>query len=330
MSGYSPPFDITSEMLTTAMSVSEKLGELNVYHNLDTKPHLRRSNRIRSIHSSLTIEANSLSLKEVRDVIAGRTVIGPADEIREVKNAYAAYEQIPDIDPFKVSELLRIHGIMTEGLIADPGSFRKGEEGVFDGERVIFIAPHPQNVPGIIDDLFDWMERSKDEINPLILSSVFHYEFIFIHPFSDGNGRMARLWQTAILTKWRDVFQYLPVESQIEKDQAGYYGVISECNRTGKSNAFVEFMLHRIDEALADLIEQATSNEGQISEYVGKLLNNMDYDVPYTASNLMDKIGIKTRDSFRNNYLRPAMDIGLVEMTIPDKPNSKNQRYIKK
>ena len=330
MSGYSPPFDITSEMLTTAMSVSEKLGELNVYHNLDTKPHLRRSNRIRSIHSSLTIEANSLSLKEVRDVIAGRTVIGPADEIREVKNAYAAYEQIPDIDPFKVSELLRIHGIMTEGLIADPGSFRKGEEGVFDGERVIFIAPHPQNVPGLIDDLFDWMERSKDEINPLILSSVFHYEFIFIHPFSDGNGRMARLWQTAILTKWRDVFQYLPVESQIEKDQAGYYGVISECNRTGKSNAFVEFMLHRIDEALADLIEQATSNEGQISEYVGKLLNNMDYDVPYTASNLMDKIGIKTRDSFRNNYLRPAMDIGLVEMTIPDKPNSKNQRYIKK
>ena len=312
------------------MSVSEKLGELNVYHNLDTKPHLRRSNRIRSIHSSLTIEANSLSLKEVRDVIAGRTVIGPADEIREVKNAYAAYEQIPDIDLFKVSELLRIHGIMTEGLIADPGSFRKGEEGVFDGERVIFIAPHPQNVPGIIDDLFDWMERSKDEINPLILSSVFHYEFIFIHPFSDGNGRMARLWQTAILTKWRDVFQYLPVESQIEKDQAGYYGVISECNRTGKSNAFVEFMLHRIDEALADLIEQATSNEGQISEYVGKLLNNMDYDVPYTASNLMDKIGIKTRDSFRNNYLRPAMDIGLVEMTIPDKPNSKNQRYIKK
>ena len=330
MSGYSPPFDITSEMLTTAMSVSEKLGELNVYHNLDTKPHLRRSNRIRSIHSSLTIEANSLSLKEVRDVIAGRTVIGPADEIREVKNAYAAYEQIPDIDLFKVSELLRIHGIMTEGLIADPGSFRKGEEGVFDGERVIFIAPPPQNVPGLIDDLFDWMERSKDEINPLILSSVFHYEFIFIHPFSDGNGRMARLWQTAILTKWRDVFQYLPVESQIEKDQAGYYGVISECNRTGKSNAFVEFMLHRIDEALADLIEQATSNEGQISEYVGKLLNNMDYDVPYTASNLMDKIGIKTRDSFRNNYLRPAMDIGLVEMTIPDKPNSKNQRYIKK
>ena len=330
MSGYSPPFDITSEMLTTAMSVSEKLGELNVYHNLDTKPHLRRSNRIRSIHSSLTIEANSLSLKEVRDVIAGRTVIGPADEIREVKNAYAAYEQIPDIDPFKVSELLRIHGIMTEGLIADPGSFRKGEEGVFDGERVIIIAPHPQNMPGLIDDLFDWMERSKDEINPLILSSVFHYEFIFIHPFSDGNGRMARLWQTAILTKWRDVFQYLPVESQIEKDQAGYYGVISECNRTGKSNAFVEFMLHRIDEALADLIEQATSNEGQISEYVGKLLNNMDYDVPYTASNLMDKIGIKTRDSFRNNYLRPAMDIGLVEMTIPDKPNSKNQRYIKK
>lgn len=329
MSNYSPPFDISPAMLSLTASISEKLGELNLYHNLDAKPHLRRSNRIRSIHSSLTIEANSLTLKEVRDVIAGHEVLGPRNEIQEVKNAYAAYEEIPNIDPYSIKELKRIHGIMTGGLVEESGIFRSGDEGVFDGEKVIFIAPKPQMVPGHIRDLFSWMKREK-ELSPLILSSVFHYEFVFIHPFSDGNGRMARLWQTVILTRWREIFQYLPIESQIEKDQAGYYKAIADCHRAGKSNQFIEFMLHQIDNAFTDILGQASAKEGHISEYIGRLLDVMDYDVPYTANQIMAKIDIKAKENFRQNYLRPAIELGLVEMTVPDKPRSRNQRYIKK
>ena len=329
MAYYSPPFDISSAMLTLTASIAEKLGELNLYHNLDAKPHLRRSNRIRSIHSSLTIEANSLSLKEVRDVIAGHEVLGPRNEILEVKNAYAAYEELPGMDPYSIKELKRIHGIMTKGLVEESGVFRSGDEGVFDGKKVIFVAPPPRNVPVLMKELFSWMKQEKD-LNPLILSSVFHYEFVFIHPFSDGNGRMARLWQTAILTKWREIFQYLPIESQIEKDQAGYYNAIATCHNAGKSDAFIEFMLRQIDNAFTDILGQASAKEGQITEYVGKLLEVMEYDVPYTSNYLMEKIGIKTKDSFRNNYLRPAMALGLIQMTIPDKPRSRNQRYVKR
>ena len=325
-----PPFDISPAMLTLAASISEKLGELNLYHNLDAKPHLRRSNRIRSIHSSLKIEANSLSLKEVRDVIAGHRVIGPRNEILEVKNAYTAYEEISNIDPYAIKELKRIHGIMTHGLEKESGVFRSGDEGVLEGDRVIFVAPPPQMVPSLMKNLFAWMKKTQKDLNPLILSSVFHYEFVFIHPFTDGNGRMARLWQTVLLTKWRDIFQYLPIESQIEKDQAGYYKAIADCHIAGKSNGFIEFMLRQIDNALSDILTQASSREGQISEYVGKLLDIMEYDVPYTSNFLMEKIGIKTKDSFRNNYLRPAMALGLVEMTIPEKPQSKNQRYVRR
>ena len=329
MSNYSPPFDISPAMLSLTASISEKLGELNLYHNLDAKPHLRRSNRIRSIYSSLTIEANSLTLKEVRDVIAGHEVLGPRNEIQEVKNAYAAYEEIPNIDPYSIKELKRIHGIMTGGLVEESGIFRSGDEGVFDGEKVIFIAPKPQMVPGHIRDLFSWMKREK-ELSPLILSSVFHYEFVFIHPFSDGNGRMARLWQTVILTRWREIFQYLPIESQIEKDQAGYYKAIADCHSAGKSNQFIEFMLHQIDNAFTDILGQASAKEGHISEYIGRLLDVMDYDVPYTANQIMAKLDIKAKENFRQNYLRPAIELGLVEMTVPDKPRSRNQRYIKK
>jgi len=329
MPKYTPPFDISATMLNLTASISEKLGELKLYHNLDAKPHLRKSNRIRSIYASLSIEANSLSLKEVRDVIAGHEVLGPKDEIQEVKNACAAYEELPYIDPYSIKELKRIHRIMTHGLVEEAGVFRSRDEGVFDGERVIFVAPPPQNVPSLVKDLFSWMKREK-ELSPLILSSVFHYEFVFIHPFSDGNGRMARLWQTALLTKWREIFQYLPIESQIEKDQAGYYKSIADCHSAGKSDQFIEFMLRRIDNAFTDILGQASSKEWQISAYVDRLLDVMEFDVPYTSNQIMENLGIKAKENFRQNYLRPAIEMGLVEMTVPDKPRSRNQRYVKK
>ncbi len=190
---------------------------MSALKNLEAKPHLRKNNRIRSIYSSLRIEANSLSIGQVRDVISGQLVLGEQKEIQEVKNAYGAYAQISVINPYDIEELKRIHAIMTKYLVDESGCFRHGEEGVFNGEQCIFMALPARLVPQLIDELFAWMNRVQGEVHLLILASVFHYEFVFIHPFSDGNGRMARLGHTCLLSKWKSVFQYIPIESQIEK-----------------------------------------------------------------------------------------------------------------
>ena len=161
------------------------------------------------------------------------------------------------------------------------------------------------------------------------MSSVFHYEFVFIHPFSDGNGRMARLWHTAMLGKWKPVFEYISIESQIEKFQDDYYEAIARCHVEGESTLFIEFMLSQIDKILDDVSTQISEDNEQLSEYLKRLLEVMDYDVPYTSNTLMDKLGLKSKEGFRRNYLRPAIDMNLIRMTIPDKPNSRNQRYVK-
>ena len=327
MGNYQPPFEITNEILSLVSLISEKIGTITATTNMETRPHLRKNNRIKSIHSSLKIEANSLTLGQVRDVINGRIVLGEQREIQEVKNAYAAYERLPEIDPYSIHALKQFHGIMTKYLIEESGEFRRGQEGVFNGDQCIFMAPPAQFVPMQMEELFAWMKKSKDTIHPLILSSVFHYEFVFIHPFADGNGRMARLWHTAILSKWKPIFEYIPIESQIEKFQEEYYGAIAKCHVAGSSTIFIEFMLMQIDHILDELVVQISDNSEQMTEYMKKLLNVMEYDVPYTAADLMDKLEMKSKDSFRNHYLHPAMELGLIEMTIPEKPNSRNQRY---
>ena len=330
MKNYTPPFEITNDILMLISSISEKIGSINATSNMESKPHLRKNNRIQSIHSSLKIEANSLSLGQVRDVISGRTVLGEPKEIQEVKNAYAAYEHLPEIDPYNIQHLKDMHRIMTTYLVNESGEFRRGEEGVFNGNECIFMAPPAQMVPKLMDQLFAWMNSVKDSLHPLILSSVFHYEFVFIHPFSDGNGRMARLWHTAFLSQWKSIFAYLPIESQIEKFQEDYYDAIARCHVAGSSTIFIEFMLHQINEILDDLTVSISNNSENLTEYVKALLDIMEYDVPYTTASLMKMLDMKSRESFRKNYLHPAMELGIVSMTIPDKPNSRNQRYIKK
>lgn len=225
MGDYKPPFTITNEILSYVSSISEKIGRITTVGNLEAKPHLRKNNRIKSIHSSLKIEANSLSLGQVRDVINGK--------------------------------------------------------------------------------------------------------FVFVHPFSDGNGRMARLWHTAILSQWQPVFEFIPVESQIEKFQDEYYDAIAKCHAVGESTFFIEFMLSQIDKILDDVSVQINEDNEQISEYIKKLLEVMEYDIPYTSKTLMEKLGLRSKEGFRRNYLRPAVDRNLICMTIPDKPNSRNQRYVK-
>lgn len=326
MKSYIPPFQITNEILSYVASISEKIGRLSAVSNLESKPHLRRNNRIHSIHSSLKIEANSLSLGQVRDVINGKLVLGEQREIQEVKNAYTAYERMDEIDPYSISCLKEFHEIMTKYLVEEAGAFRRGEEGVFNGDECIFMCPPARFVPEQMDTLFRWMLKEKDTIHPLILSCVFHYEFVFIHPFADGNGRMARLWHTAILAQWKSLFEYIPIESQIEKFQSDYYGAIAKCHVLGSSTVFIEFMLLQIDKILDEILED---NSEYMSEYLKKLLDVMEYDVPYTANEIMDMLGLKSKETFRKNYMNPALEKSLVRMTLSDKPNSKNQRYIK-
>lgn len=329
MEQYKPPFTITTTMLSYVASIAEKVGQITAVNNLKSKPHLRKNNRIKSIHSSLKIEANSLSFSQVRDVINGKLVLGEQKEIQEVKNAYDAYEKLPEINPYDMNHLKLLHGVMTKYVVEESGTFRRGEEGVFDGDICIFMAPPAKFVPQQMEQLFQWMNEAKDTLHPLILSSVFHYEFVFIHPFSDGNGRMARLWHTVILAGWKSIFEYIPLESQIEKFQEEYYAAIARCHTEGSSNRFIEFMLKQIDEILDEASEQFSSNDESVSEYVKKLLEVMEYNVPYTLRSLMDAVGLQSKNSFRLNYLQPAMQLGFVKMTLPDKPKSKNQRYIK-
>ena len=324
--GYIPPFTITNKMLEYVSSIMENIGEMNSYQSLSKMPILRKNNRIRSIHSSLAIEANSLSLGQVKDIINEKVVIGLKKEIEEVKNANRAYGMMEQVNPYSITDLKKVHKEMMSLLIENPGEYRLGREGVFDGEKCIFMAPGPDMISSLMNDLFSWMEQSKEELSPLILSSVFHYEFVFIHPFLDGNGRMARLWQTVILGHWKDIFYYMPIETQIKKYQEEYYQVIDTCNHLGNSTLFVEFMLHMIDESLKEIISQ--SNVDVINQNVRELLDVM-MDIPMTSREIMVRLGIKSKETFRNSYLNPAMEIGLVKMTIPDKPTSKNQKYYK-
>ena len=219
---------------------------------------------------------------------------------------------------------------MTQYLIQESGEFRRGNEGVFSGDQCIFVAPPPAMVPRLMQELFDWMRQNQNTIHPLILSAVFHYEFVFIHPFADGNGRVARLWHTALLSNWRSIFAYIPLESQIEKFQSEYYDAIAQCHSNGNSTIFIEFILKQISRILDEVIAQLGTADSSVSEYVRRMLSVMEYDVPYTASAIMEKLGLKSKETFRKNYMTPAIEQGLVEMTIPEKPQSRNQRYVKR
>ncbi len=219
---------------------------------------------------------------------------------------------------------------MTKYIVGDSGKFRSGEEEVFSGDKCIFMAPPAKMVPALMSNLFDWLSRSKGEVHPLVMAAVFHYELVFIHPFSDGNGRMARLWHSAFLTRWNPIFEYIPIESQIEKFQEAYYNAIAKCHTEGSSNTFILFTLEQIDKILDEVAEQISSSSENVSEYVKKLLDVMEYDTPYTLAAIMELLSLKSKETARRHYIHPALELNLIQMTVPDKPKSRNQRYIKK
>ena len=324
---YIPPYEITDEMLELVSEIMENLGKLSGVNELEKLPRLRRVSRIKSIHSSLAIENNTLSIEQVTDVINGKRVLAPQKDIEEVHNAFNAYEKLSEINPYSIDDLLKIHGIMMNGLVKEAGMLRSGQVGVYNQDgKVVHLAPPADFVPQQLGQLFDWVKNSN--ANMLIKSSVFHYEFEFIHPFNDGNGRTGRLWQTALLASWKPIFAWIPIESIIKDNQEDYYNAITLSTSQGKSNIFIEFMLDVINKAIKDIITDTRNHYNHINNQIAELMKVIE-SYPQSATELMEKLNLKSRLGFRKNYLQPALDAGLIGMTEPDKPTSKNQRYFK-
>ena len=322
---YKPPFSITDKTVTLIADIMELVTRIIMSERNEINPRLRRDNRIKTIQASLAIENNSLSIDQVTAIVNGRRVLGPGQDIKEVQNAYEAYEKLLELDPYQIDSLLIAHQVLMNDLTKESGKFRSGGVGVFAGEQLVHMAPPAHLVPEQTEALLGWVMST--EVHPLIKSCVFHYEFEFIHPFADGNGRMGRMWQTLILYKWKKIFGWLPVETLIKDRQDQYYEVLGLCDKEANSGKFVEFLLQAIYDTLCEL-QQTEQVSEQVSEQVLKLLNVMASD-PLSTSELMTLVGIKHRPTFRENYLLPAIKSGYVEMTIPDKPNSSKQKYRK-
>lgn len=330
MGEYKPPFHMTDKIMNLVADVSEQIGRIKVLSHGNVNPHLRKENRIRTIHSSLAIEHNSLSLEQVTAVVNGKHILGNPNEIREVKNAYDTYEMMLVLNPYSVKDLLKAHKMMMKDLIPENGKFRSGGVGVFDGDVVVHMAPPASLVPGEIQDLFAWYKKS--EIHPLIRSAIFHYEFEFIHPFADGNGRMGRMWHSLLLGRWNEIFYWLPVEELIRSRQQEYYNALNKSDRESDSSTFVEFMLEILLDTLREttVVGDATDPAGKSGNpYVQKLLDVLGDEV-LSATEIMERLGLSHRPTFRKNYLVPALVQRIIEMTIPEKPKSRNQRYRKK
>ena len=253
---YKPPFTVSAKAINLIAKISSQLERYAIRMEQEDTLRLRRANRIKTIHSSLAIEGNTLSEGEVQAVLEGKKVVAPLKEIQEVKNAIKTYELYPKLNPFSIQDLLLAHGTMMSGLVDEAGMFRKGGVGVFDGDKPIHIAPPADRVRDLMSDLFGWLENADDHL--LIRSCVFHYEFEFIHPFADGNGRIGRLWQSLILGRLNPIFEHLPVENMVYSNQQAYYHAINRSSDLGDSGPFIDFMLEEILNALVD--HQGKSN----------------------------------------------------------------------
>jgi len=320
---YTPPHTLTPRILDLVAGIGEEIGRLGIGSAEPPVPRLRRENRLRSIHASLAIENNSLSLEQVTAVIAGKRVLGPPKEILEVRNAFAAYEAMGGWVPWSSRDLLAAHRLMTEGLVDFPGRYRSGAVGIAKGGKLVHLAPPAERVPALMKDLLNWLRRSKE--HPLVTSSVFHYELEFIHPFADGNGRIGRLWQTLILSHWKPALAYPPVEDVIRERQSDYYRVLAVSDKAGESSAFVEFMLETLLQALV-AFPASDQVDDQLSDQVAKLLECLGQET-LSALECMGNLGLSHRPTFRRNYLHPALKAGLIERTLPEKPNSRLQKY---
>lgn len=317
-----PPFTITNKIINQCTDISSAIARYEVLALGVPNPELRKHTQIRTIQSSLAIEGNTLTFDQVTDIINKKRVIGPKNEIREVKNAIKAYNMLDHLNPLSLSSLLSAHGILMEGLADDAGKLRKVNVGVGDGVRVIHMAPKHALVPKIMDNLFEFLVKEND-LHPLIQSSVFHYELEFIHPFSDGNGRIGRLWQTLMLHKYNPVFAYIPTETMIKTRQQDYYDVLQLCGKKGDSSAFINFMLEVISSAVADLAKQLktskVSSSVRLTAARGYFKNKSFSRKDYLVLNEMISSATASRDllwGVQNKILRKDGDRALTRYSF--------------
>ena len=320
---YNPPLTVTSRLIDLVSRISEIMGRWEA-EDRAASPKLRRENRIRTIHSSLAIENNTLTLAQVTAIIEGKRVRGLPREIKEVRNAFAAYELLDSLKPASTPDLLKAHGILMQGLDKGAGAFRRAGVGVYKGTQLVHMAPPADRVPYLVKDLFQWLKRT--DLHPLLAAAVVHYEIEFIHPFADGNGRIGRLWQTVILTSWKPQLAFLPMETVVHDRQAGYYKALAASDKAADAAPFAEFILGSLLESL--LATSATDQvSDQVSDQVKRLLVVFGIGEILAGTVLMERLGLKHLPTFRRNYLKPALAAGLIRMTQPDSPNSPTQRY---
>ncbi|MBP5229286.1 MAG: Fic family protein [Bacteroidales bacterium] len=297
---YKPPFTVSSKAINLIAEISSQIERYTINMEQGDLHKLRRANRIKTIHSSLAIEGNNLSEGEVQAILNGKKVVAPLKEIQEVRNAIKTYELFSKLNPFSVQDLLLAHKTMMSGLIDQPGKFRKGGVGVFEGNKPIHIAPAAERVKTLIDDLFNWLKKADDHL--LIRSCVFHYELEFIHPFVDGNGRIGRLWQSLILGQLNSVFEHLPVENIVYANQKAYYQAINKSSNLGNSSPFIDYMLEEILSAL--LCHQGKSNEETLDEkglntQQDKILGYLRANRHLSAAKIAEEAGISARQAER-------------------------------
>ena len=309
---YIPPFTITDEITSLRAEIAERVGHLSATAGHLPAPHLRKENRIKTIQSSLAIENNSLSVDQVSAILDGKRVLGAPKEIQEVKNAIDAYELLLELNPYKEKDLLRAHQLMMTDLVNENGRYRQGDVGVFDGQKCIHIAPPAQRVPLLMADLLRWVKETK--VHPLISSCVFHYEFEFIHPFADGNGRMGRMWQTLLLMQWKPVFAWIPVETIVKEHQQDYYAAIAQSDHEANSSSFITFMLQCLKQALQEM-EESNQKSDQKSDQ--KILSALRRNPFMTIRELQGVTGLS--ESGVKKIIRQLKAEGLIRRVGGDK-----------
>ena len=292
---YQPPFQLTHTMTRKVANIGELIGTWKAANQNQLVPELRRDNRIKTIQASLAVGQNTLTLEQVTAVIEGKTVLGLPKEIQEVRNAFRAYETLDQWNPYKLDDMLAAHAVLMYGLVDDAGHWRSTGAGIYRGDRLVHMAPPQSQVPRLMADLFDWLKNS--DAHPLIASAAFHYEFEFIHPFSDGNGRIGRLWQTLILSHWQPMLAYLPVETVIKHRQQDYYQLLTESDQKSDCSAFIEFLLQAIEDSLQeaistqpDIVSEKTRVETQVKT-PEQILLLLQQNPHMTLSEVADAIG---------------------------------------
>ena len=313
--GYVPPFTVSPEAISLIAGISAQIERYAMRLEQVDGLRLRKANRIKTIRSSLAIEGNMLSENQVCDILDGKNVVAPAKEIQEVRNAIRTYELYNRLNPFNIKDLLKAHAVMMESLIDKPGRFRNSGVGVFEGERCVHMAPPPIQVPGLMGDLFEWLKHAPDHL--LVRSCVFHYEFEFIHPFADGNGRIGRLWHTAIMASWIPEMAWVPVESVVRERQSEYYSAIATSTMAADSGPFIDFMLEAIRDALDDVAKSSGTFAIALNPTEDHLLGMIRSGTYANASMAAEALSVSERTIFR--ALKSLKEKGLIVREGTDK-----------